>query len=114
MRLGEVMIKIMQAVLGVLVVCTLTGTAVSAQTVATTAPAQSASDQAFTRLADDYFDTYYFPTNPTTATTDGLHAYDGKLEDYSRAAVDANVKALQQWQTRVAAVNPAAQRICPR
>jgi uncharacterized protein (DUF885 family) len=108
MRLGEVMIKIMQAVLGVVVVCTLTGTAVSAQTVATTAPAQSASDQAFTRLADDYFDTYYFPTNPTTATTDGLHAYDGKLEDYSRAAVDASVKSLLQWQTRVAAVDPAS------
>ncbi|MFZ0869990.1 MAG: DUF885 domain-containing protein, partial [Rhodanobacter sp.] len=101
------MIKIMQVVLGVVVVCTLTCTAVSAQTAATAATSQSAPDQAFMRLADQYFDTYYFPTNPTTATTDGLHAYDGKLEDYSHAAVDASVKALQQWQTRVAAVDPA-------
>jgi uncharacterized protein (DUF885 family) len=102
------MIKIKQVVLGVAVTCTLTAAAVSAQTVSTAATAQSAPDQAFTRLADNYFDTYYFPTNPTTATTDGLHAYDGKLEDYSRAAVDASVKALQQWQTRVAAVDPAS------
>jgi uncharacterized protein (DUF885 family) len=107
-RLGEVMIKIKQVVLGVVVAWTLSGAAVSAQTAATAATAQSAPDQAFMRLADNYFDTYYFPTNPTTATTDGLHAYDGKLEDYSRAAVDASVKALEQWQTRVAAVDPAS------
>jgi uncharacterized protein (DUF885 family) len=102
------MIKSMQVVLGVVVAWTLTGNVVLAQTVAPAATAQSAPDQAFMRLADNYFDTYYFPTNPTTATTDGLHAYDGKLEDYSRAAVDASVKALQQWQTRVAAVDPAS------
>ena len=100
------MIKITQVVLGVVVAWTLTGTAVAAQAVPSAA-AQSAPDQAFMRLAGQYFDTYYFPTNPTTATTDGLHAYDGKLEDYSRAAVDASIKALQQWQTRVAAVDPA-------
>jgi uncharacterized protein (DUF885 family) len=100
------MIKIRQVVLGVVVACTLTATGVSAQSAATAATAQSAPDQAFMRLADNYFDTYYFPTNPTTATTDGVHAYDGKLENYSRAAVDANVKALQQWQTRVATVDP--------
>ena len=64
MRLGEVMIKIMQVVLGVAVACTLTGTAASAQTVATAATTPSRPDQAFTRLADNYFDTYYFPTNP--------------------------------------------------
>ena len=57
------------------------------------------------RLSDSYFDTYYFPTNPTTATADGLHDFDTRLEDYSRAGVDANVKALQHWQTKVAAVD---------
>ncbi|MBD8899234.1 DUF885 domain-containing protein [Rhodanobacter sp. DHG33] len=66
----------------------------------------AAADQAFTHLADQYFDTYYFPTNPSTATSDGFHAWDGKLEDYSRAGVDANVKALKQWEARVAAVDP--------
>ena len=101
------MIKIKQAVLGVVVTWTLAGAAMAAQTVPTAPPAPSAADEAFTSLANNYFDTFYFPTNPTVATTDGLHAYDSKLEDYSRAAVDANVKALQQWQVRVAAIDPA-------
>lgn len=81
----------------------LNGTAFAAQP----APASTmAADQAFTHLADRYFDTYYFPTNPSTATSDGFHAWDGKLEDYSRAGVDANVKALRQWEARVSAVDP--------
>ncbi|MDE2280301.1 MAG: hypothetical protein KGK04_12050, partial [Xanthomonadaceae bacterium] len=66
----------------------LCGVALAAQP----APAvTAAADQAFTRLADRYFDTYYFPTNPSTATSDGFHAWDGQLEDYSRAGVEANV-----------------------
>ncbi|BFI95503.1 MAG: DUF885 domain-containing protein [Rhodanobacter sp.] len=74
---------------------------------AQTAPARTAAaDHAFTQLADRYFDTYYFPSNPSTATSDGFHAWDGKLEDYSRAGVDANVKALRQWEARVSAVDP--------
>ena len=72
------------------------------------APATTTADQAFTRLADQYFDDYYFPTNPSTATVDGLHAWDGKLEDYSRAGVAANIKALRQWEARIAATNPKA------
>jgi uncharacterized protein (DUF885 family) len=70
------------------------------------ATAASPADQAFMHLADQYLDGYYFPANPSVATADGLHAWDGKLEDYSRAGVDTNVKALQQWEARVAAVDP--------
>jgi uncharacterized protein (DUF885 family) len=70
-------------------------------------PTASAADQAFMALADHYFDTYYFPTNPTAGTSAGLHQYDTRLEDYSRAGVDAHVKALKQWEARVAAVDPA-------
>ncbi|WP_426663223.1 DUF885 domain-containing protein [Rhodanobacter aciditrophus] len=88
----------------------LGGAALAAQTAsavaATTSAATSPADQAFMRLADQYFDSYYFPANPSIATSDGLHAWDGKLEDYSRAGVDANVKALRQWEARVAAVDP--------
>ena len=81
----------------------LSGVALAAQPAPTVT---TAADQAFTRLADRYFDTYYFPTNPSTATSDGFHAWDGQLEDYSRAGVEANVKALQQWEARVSAVDP--------
>lgn len=70
-----------------------------------TAPATPSADQAFSTLADHYFDNYYFPTNPTTATVDGIHAYDSKLEDYSRAGIDANVAALKQWEHKLAAVD---------
>jgi uncharacterized protein (DUF885 family) len=93
----------MQALFGVATALVLAGPATAAQ--ATTAT--STPDQAFMRLADRYLGTYYFPANPTTATADGKHAYDSKLEDYSRAGVGANIKALQQWQATVAAVDPA-------
>ncbi|TAN01295.1 MAG: DUF885 family protein, partial [Rhodanobacteraceae bacterium] len=76
---------------------------------AATAPADSAAaDQAFMRMADQYFDTFYLPTNPSAATSYGIHRYDGKLEDYSRAGIDAEVKALQSWEQRVAAVDPVS------
>lgn len=74
----------------------------------TTGASSSAADQAFRQLADHYFDDYYFPTNPSTATVDGLHAWDAKLEDYSRAGVDADVKALKAWEAKIAAVDPKA------
>ncbi|MBK9420865.1 MAG: DUF885 domain-containing protein [Flavobacteriales bacterium] len=66
------------------------------------------SDAAFMRLADGYFDTYYFPTNPTIATYNGIHTYDSKLEDFSKAGIDANVKALKEWEKKVAAVDSSA------
>jgi uncharacterized protein (DUF885 family) len=71
-----------------------------------TGASSSTADQSFRQLADHYFDDYYFPANPSTATVDGLHAWDARLEDYSRAGVDANVKALKTWEAKVAAVDP--------
>ena len=38
-------------------------------------------------LTDRFFDEYYFPFNPTAATSAGIHKYDGQLEDYSKAGV---------------------------
>ena len=66
------------------------------------------ADQAFTRLADQYFDAFYLPANPSAATSYGVHLYDGQLEDYSRAGVASEVKALKGWEQRVAAVDPAS------
>ncbi|MEP7352260.1 MAG: DUF885 domain-containing protein [Acidobacteriota bacterium] len=48
-------------------------------------------------LYDQFFDQYYFPLNPTTATASGIHKYDGKLEDYSRAGMENRSAALQSW-----------------
>ena len=72
--------------------------------VASSVPEASA-DAAFMALADDYFDNYYFPTNPTAATTAGIHRYDDRLEDFSRADVARQVRALRGYERRLAAVD---------
>jgi len=65
----------------------------------------SSGNVAFAKLADEFFDAYYFPTNPTTATLTGIHRYDDKLEDYSRAGVDKQIAALKEFDRRVTAVD---------
>lgn len=53
-------------------------------------------------LTDRFFDEYYFPFNPTAATSAGIHKYDGQLEDYSKAGVDARVAKLKQFEPEFA------------
>jgi len=67
---------------------------------ATTGSAQ----RLFQRVSDEYFDTVYFPNQPTVGTLTGYHQYDTRLEDYSRKSVDAWVAALQAFEKRVDAV----------
>ena len=50
-------------------------------------------------LTDRFFDEYYFPFNPTTATSAGIHKYDGKLEDYSKAGVAKRVAMLKKFES---------------
>jgi uncharacterized protein (DUF885 family) len=69
--------------------------------------ARAAADAAFMALANDYFDHYYFPNNPTAATVAGIHRYDDRLEDYSRAGVERRVKALHGYEQRLRAVDAA-------
>jgi uncharacterized protein (DUF885 family) len=65
-------------------------------------------DAAFTSLADDYLDRYYFPTFPTAATEAGIHRHDAELEDYSHAAIARRIAALKVYQRRFEAIDPAA------
>jgi uncharacterized protein (DUF885 family) len=53
-------------------------------------------------LADRFFDEYYFPLNPTSATSAGIHKYDGQLEDYSKAGISAKVSALKKFEAEFA------------
>jgi uncharacterized protein (DUF885 family) len=71
---------------------------------AATLPAAPA-DAEFMALADDYFDNYYFPANPTAATTTGIHRYDERLEDFSRAGVQRQITALHGYLHRFEAVD---------
>ncbi|HEY4972371.1 MAG TPA: DUF885 domain-containing protein [Steroidobacteraceae bacterium] len=65
------------------------------------------ADTAFMAMADDYFDNFYFPTNPSQATTAGIHRYDDQLEDFSRAGVERQIKALHIYQRHFEAVDAA-------
>jgi uncharacterized protein (DUF885 family) len=69
--------------------------------------APMSADAALLRLADEYLDHYYFPNNPTAATEAGVHRYDAQLEDYSRAALDRQSKALRAYERRFEALDPA-------
>jgi uncharacterized protein (DUF885 family) len=51
-------------------------------------------------LSNRFFDEYFFPNNPTTATSDGIHKYDGQLEDYSKAGVTKRVSELKAWESQ--------------
>jgi uncharacterized protein (DUF885 family) len=55
-------------------------------------------------LADQFFDQVYFPNAPSTATQEGLHAYDAQLEDYSRASVDREIDELKGYEAKFDAV----------
>jgi hypothetical protein len=49
-------------------------------------------------LTNRYFDEYYFPYNPTSATAAGIHDYDDNLEDYSAAGVTNRVAILKKFE----------------
>jgi uncharacterized protein (DUF885 family) len=65
--------------------------------------AESAKEQ-FQTVSDEYFDQVYFPHQPTTGTVAGYHQYYAKLEDFSRASIDAEVADLNHFAKRVAAI----------
>jgi len=69
--------------------------------------AQATQDVVLLKIADDFFDTYYFPESPTTATQSGVHLYDALLEDYSREAVDRRIVVLKKFEMRLTAVAPS-------
>ena len=75
------------------------------RSLASDTPATSTATD-FAKLADDYFD-FHFQYHPTEATATGFHQYDTQLEDYSRAAVDAEAAKLKAWQGRLDGVDPA-------
>ena len=57
-------------------------------------------------FVDEYL-AYLYEINPTTATFDGVHVHDDLLEDYSRQAIDAQVRTLGGFGRRLAAIDPA-------
>lgn len=58
------------------------------------------ADAQFRALADQYFEKATFAYNPTFGTSAGLHQYDSKLENYSRATVDAQIVTLHEFEKK--------------
>jgi uncharacterized protein (DUF885 family) len=70
------------------------------------APTAGSGDAGFTDLARQVLEDRY-TRHPSAATDLGLHRYDTQLEDASEAAVHAESQALQQFQRKLAAIDPA-------
>jgi len=68
------------------------------------APAANDADAAFVRLADEYI-SGYLAWRPQAGTGLGLHEYDGKLTDYSRASVETELGRLKSFARRLADLN---------
>jgi uncharacterized protein (DUF885 family) len=65
---------------------------------------QTVASQAYQALVDAYFDEY-LSGNPTTATYLGVHSYDHLLEDYSRSALEADVRNQRAYLEKFAAID---------
>jgi uncharacterized protein (DUF885 family) len=60
----------------------------------------------FPHFVDDYL-TYLYEVLPSQASLDGVHLHDDLLEDLSRAAIDAHVRALSGFGRRLHQIDPA-------
>ncbi|GAC1334993.1 MAG: DUF885 domain-containing protein [Isosphaeraceae bacterium] len=62
------------------------------------------ADPTFSKLVDDYFDAR-FAFRPTEGTAAGLHQYDTRLNDLSRARVEKRIGELHAQLERLTAIN---------
>jgi Bacterial protein of unknown function (DUF885) len=82
------------------------GAALLATGVSLSAPISRAADSgkaAWNRLANQYFDTVYFPYQPTNGTLAGFHQYDAQLEPYDHDSIAKQTSALHGFERRVSA-----------
>src|SRR5579862_7438241 len=70
-------------------------------------PAAGSGDAAFDALVGEVLQDHY-TRNPTSSVDLGLHQFDADLDDFSRAAVDAEVAAARGFKSRLEAVDAAA------
>ncbi len=85
------------------------GLSLSPQLHAQMSPAAAApgpGDQAFRSLVDQFFNAA-FPFQPTYGTAVGLHQYDTKLEDYSRANQEKMIRGLHYFLGKFDSVQAA-------
>src|SRR5712691_1554887 len=57
-------------------------------------------DQEYEAIAEEFI-RGYFAARPLLGTSIGLHEYDGKISDYSRLALDAELSRLKRFEDRL-------------
>ena len=62
--------------------------------------AAESEDAVFDKVAEEYI-RGYLSARPLQATGLGFHQYDGKINDYSRLAIDAEIARLQRFADRL-------------
>jgi uncharacterized protein (DUF885 family) len=73
--------------------------------------AAQTADAEYEAVADEYIKGY-FAAHPLEGTALGLHEYDGKITDYSRLALDAELSRLRRFDDRLAKFDPS--KLTPR
>jgi uncharacterized protein (DUF885 family) len=68
--------------------------------------AAQVEDAEYEAVAEEYIKTY-LAAHPLEGTTLGLHEYDGKISDYSRLALDAELSRLRRFDDRLAKFDPS-------
>ena len=73
--------------------------------------AAQTQDAEYEAVAEEYVKTY-LAAHPLKGTALGFHEYDGKISDYSRLALDAELSRLRRFDDRLAKFDPA--KLSPR
>jgi uncharacterized protein (DUF885 family) len=68
--------------------------------------ATQTADAEYEAVAEEYIKGY-FAAHPLEGTALGLHEYDGKITDYSRLALDAELSRLRRFDDRLAKFDPS-------
>src|SRR6476620_4283633 len=67
--------------------------------------ATGTADADFEKLPRDYI-AGYLAARPLQGVALGLHDYDGKIGDYSRLAIDAEIERLHRFDTELSKIDP--------
>jgi uncharacterized protein (DUF885 family) len=78
-----------------------------------TGSAAAPADSAYEAVAASVLQAYY-QHNPTRATGLGLHEYDGRLEDYSRAGLESELAGLRRLREHLRAIDPGGLTLANR
>jgi uncharacterized protein (DUF885 family) len=86
---------------------TLLGIFVCVLLIMTVSPTGHANDgpvASFNALVDQYFD-FLFAARPSEGTAAGFHQYDGKLQDYSAAGYERQVRGFKDFLSKFGAID---------